>query len=647
MRLPDARVIVVAGYLIAYVALDWASYIHPVAPYAITPWNPAAGLSLALLLVFGVRYAPAVFFAAVLAEVVVRGGGSSALEIATYGAILAAGYAGMGAFLLRAARFDPGLKSLRDLAVFGITAGVGAMGVAVCYVGAHVLAGAFTSEQFPEYALRDWIGEVLGIMILTPALLIHGPALVEERRWRLGGTGALQALSIVAALWVVFTAHVADPAQLFYLLFLPLIWISVRHGLKGATLALVSTQVGLIISVQLAGYDAHVVEEFQLLMLALGVTGAFLGMAVDQLRRTQDALRTSEAELSAVVSMAPDAILTIDEAGRVIAANAAAEALFRAPSGGLRGAALAALIPDLQEPIDLAPGQEVRARRLDATTFVAEVSLGRLSIGERRIHIGILRDTTQRKEIENRLRERERELDRAMRAAAAAEMASSLAHELNQPLTAAANFAQACDLMLKRHDIEPGRLAHTMERVVAEVSRAGEVVRRLRDLSRGGSARFESATLESLIEASMQTLKDRFQRHGIAVAVKLPADGLPRALVDRVQVEMVLNNLVANAVDAIASSDGAARDISIEAALHDPGFVLVAVRDSGPGLAPAIMERLFVPFSTTKPSGSGLGLSISRSIVESHGGRLWMEPQACGAAFFLTLPAAPGQERPA
>ncbi|MBI2318130.1 MAG: MASE1 domain-containing protein, partial [Betaproteobacteria bacterium] len=426
---------IVVGYLFAYVLLDWASYIHPVAPFAITPWNPPSGLSIALLLVFGLRCTPVVFVAAVLAEVVVRGAGGSPIEIASYAAILSGGYAAMAAFLLRGTRFDPSFKTLRDLVIFGVTAAVGAMGVAVCYVSAHVLAGAFTWNEFPEYALRDWVGEVIGIMILTPALLIHGPALARTRRWRLSGAAIVQALSIVAALWVVFAANVTDPSKLFYVLFLPLIWISVMNGLRGATLALVATQVGLIVSLQLVGYGARVVVEFQLLMLALAVTGAFLGMAVDQWRRAQDTLRTSEAELSAVVSMAPDAILILDGAGRVIDANAAAEALFRASSGGLVGSSVAGLIPGLREPFESLQGREVRARRFDGTTFPSEVAFSSVPIGERKAYIGIVRDTTRRKEIEDRLRERERELDRAMRVAAAAEMASVLAHELNQPLT--------------------------------------------------------------------------------------------------------------------------------------------------------------------------------------------------------------------
>ena len=631
---------IIAGYLLAYVILDWASYIHPVAPYAITPWNPAPGLSLALLLIFGLRYAPALFFAALLAEVIVRGAGGSVAELTAYAAILAIGYTAMAAFLLRVVRFDPNLRTLRDLSIFTAIVVLGAMVVAVCYVAAHVLAGAFTWTQFPEYALRDWVGEVIGVMILTPALLIHGPALSKKRRWQVGPEAILQAITIVAVLWVIFRVDAADPSKLFYLLFLPLIWICMRYGIEGATLALVATQVGLIVSVEVGGYGASSVLEFQLLMLALAVTGAFLGMAVSQWRRAQDAVLERDAELDAIVSTAPDAILTVDETGSIVAANAKAEMLFIAPESGLVGIRISTLLPELRRPLELTQDHEVRAARIDGTNFYAEVSFASVPIGGRRLHIGIVRDTTRRKEIEDKLRERERELDRAMRVAAAAEMASMLAHELNQPLTAASNYARACDLMLDGADKDPAPLAETMSRVLFEVTRASEVVRRLRNLVRGGAAKLESVEIQNLVDAPLQSLQDRLERHRILLTTQI-APTLPPCFVDRVQVEMVLHNLVVNAIDAIVDANVAERRIAIEASADAPGFVRVAVKDSGPGLSASIVERLFTPFNTTKATGSGLGLSIGRSIVESHGGRLWVEPLSSGTAFYLTLPTTP------
>jgi signal transduction histidine kinase len=516
-------VLVSAAYVAAYVILDVVSYIHPVAPYAITPWNPPPGLSLALLLAFGLRYAPALFVAALLAELLVRGGGAGMPEIAFYAFILAAGYTTIAAVLVKVMRFDARFASMRDLLVFTVGVAAGTLAVSALYVGAHVVAGRFSWSDFADHALHFWVGDVIGVVVTTPFLLVHA----RRPLIRQGPTmeAVLQALAIVAVLATVFSmAHVAA-AKFFYLLFLPLIWICVRHGFPGATAGLLATQIGLIVSVHLAGYATESVVEFQLLMLALAITGAFLGMAVSQWRRASQALEAREADLN-----------------------------------------------------------------------------------------------------------------RAMRVAAAAETASALAHELNQPLTAASNYVQACDIMLREIAQTPPALSDTMRKALTEVERAGEVVRRLRDFYRGGEAHREPVELARLIDESMRPLRGRFERHGIVVTQRLAPD-LPTVAVDRVQIEMAIHNLLGNAIDAISDANTDVREIVVEAA-REGSVVSLAVHDSGPGVAPAVAEQLFRTFATSKPSGMGLGLAISRSIVESHGGRLWLEPAARGARFVLTLPVA-------
>jgi two-component system, LuxR family, sensor kinase FixL len=236
------------------------------------------------------------------------------------------------------------------------------------------------------------------------------------------------------------------------------------------------------------------------------------------------------------------------------------------------------------------------------------------------------------------LETREAELNRAMRVAAAAEMASALAHELNQPLTAASNYLQACDIMLARDAHAPSDLANVTRKASAEVERAGDVVRRLRDFYRGGPARRESVSVSDIFADSVKPLKARIERHNVRIVERLAA--APRVAVDRVQISMVLHNLVANALDSVGSSPGDAREIAVDAS-PEGAMVRISVHDTGPGIAPSIAGQLFETFATSKPTGMGLGLAISRSIVESHGGRLWLEPSTWGARFTLTLPAAP------
>jgi signal transduction histidine kinase len=520
-----STLVVACAYVAVYVLLDWISYIHPIAPYAITPWNPPPGLSLALLLGLGLRYAPALLVAAVVAELTVRGSQATSIpELFAFASILAGGYAIIAAILQKVLRFDPRLSSVRDLLTFTVAAAAGSMVVAALYISAHIISGRFAWENFRDYALAFWVGDFIGILVTTPFLLVHMPRLMQ-RGWTFGAEAALQGLMIAAVLAVVFVTGDVQASKFFYLLFLPLIWICVRSGFEGATAALLATQVGLVVALQFAGYAADSMLEFQALMLALAVTAAFLGMAVTEWRQATHALEGREAELN-----------------------------------------------------------------------------------------------------------------RAMRAAAAAEMASALAHELNQPLTAASNYVQACDIMLRQNGAQQAALRPAIDKAWAELQRAGDVVHRLRDFYRGGEGRRERVQLSALFERSLQPLRGRLERHRIRLTSNFDGE-LPLVMVDRVQIEMVMHNLVANAIDSISDAASADRAIALSAQ-QDGRMVRISVEDTGGGVPGAIAGELFRTFTTSKPGGMGLGLAISRSIVESHGGRLSLDATSGrGARFVLTLPA--------
>lgn len=630
------RVGVAAAYVAGYVLLDWVSYIHPIAPFAITPWNPPPGLSLAMLLALGLRYAPLLLLASVLAEIVVRDAGGSPGEVLGYAAILAGGYAATAAWLLRGARLDARFLTLRDLSVFTASVGVAAAAIASAYIAAHVVAGRFSWAAWPEYTLRFWVGDVIGIVVLTPLLMVHA---VGSRRpkWRITGEGLLQAAAIVAVLLAVFRAGDEAAARYFYVLFLPLVWISVRHGFEGATVALLAMQLGLIVAMQLAGYASSSVLELQLLMLTLAVTGLFLGMAVSEWRRVRRELEGREAELQTVVSTAPDAILTVDDAGRIAALNDAGAAML-GPREALIGSPLSRFVSELPPNLADARAMPARATRTDGTSFPVEVSAGSSAFAGRRIDIAVVRDMSQRKAIEEQLREQERELNRAMRAAAAAEMASALAHELNQPLTAATSYVQACELMAQRSSEGQAKLSDTMAKAVAELKRAADVVRRLRDMYRGGPVRQQPADLAQICAGVVRALNDRLQRHAVTVVTDIPAR-LPPVKVDPLQLEMVVHNLLGNAIDSMTAAHCSERIITLSAHVRADGMVQLAVHDTGPGVHDSRVATLFQPFATSKAEGMGMGLAISRSLVEQHGGRLWLESSCSGATFALALPA--------
>ncbi|MCC6611579.1 MAG: MASE1 domain-containing protein [Burkholderiales bacterium] len=628
--------VVAAAYVVAYVALDWVSYIHPLGPFAITPWNPPPGLSLALLLVFGLRLAPAVPIAGLAAELVVRGWPAHPVPVVIATLVIAAGYTATAAFLHARARVDPALATVRDAVSFIGVVAIATMVIAVAYVLVHAASGQIAWGNFAVSALQLWVGDAIGILVTTPVLVhLLGPGRRAGMR-RAGREIAAQAVAVALALFVVFGIDAASAAKYFYVLFLPVIWVSMRHGAPGAAVVLLAIQLGTIVAVQSGAYASATVLEFQLFMSALAVTGLVLGAVVSERSLAQDAVAAREAQLTSVVQTAPDGILVLDERGRVLRANEAAGVMFGAAAPALVGRAVAELIPGLALHASPAARVEQAARRVDGTLFPAEIAIGRSAGGAEPLCIAILRDVSDRKEMESQLRERESELARSLRLAAAAETASALAHELNQPLSAIGNYVRACALLMENPDANRERLVSTIRAVVGEVGRAGEVMRRLREFFRSGASRLERVAVAELVRGGTAPLAQRLARHRIALDTEIEL-GLPDLLVDRLQIEAVMHNLLANAIEAIASGAGAGGRIAVRATLVGT-TVRITVSDTGPGLSAELAHRMFKPFTTTKAEGMGLGLAISRSIIENHGGRLVAEPAAAGAAFSFTLP---------
>ncbi|MFA7241419.1 MAG: MASE1 domain-containing protein [Sulfuricellaceae bacterium] len=520
------RVLAIVGYIALYVFLDWLSYIHPVLPVAITPWNPPPGLSLVFLLHFGLRNWPALFVAAFLAEVLVRDIPAPLPWLAFSSCALTGCYATVAALLADKARIGESFDNLRDLTRFLAVILPGALAAALAYVAIFTLAGLVPDAGFFANVLRFWVGDAIGIMVVTPLLLVYGAGNIPRLRggWRATAEMMLQAVSVLLALWLIFGVELTDEYKFFYLLFLPLIWVAMRHGIQGATVAIAGIQLSLIAILQWSGRSDTEVLEFQLLMATLTVTGLFLGLAV-----------------------------------------------------------------------------------------------------------------TNRYKVEEQLRHRQTKLNQALRMAAAGEMASAFAHELNQPLSAISNYLRACQTMLTMPDDQRELLCATMDKVVAEAGRAGQVMQRLRDFYRSGTLRLERIALEPLLQGGLEPLIKRAGHHGVALSLKV-ATGQPEVLVDRIQIETVLHNLVGNAIEASAASKHA--KIEVSAVPGENGEVRVCVADNGPGIAPEMANRLFEAFATDKPDGMGLGLAITRSLIDAHKGRLWAEAApGGGACFCFTLPA--------
>lgn len=375
-------------------------------------------------------------------------------------------------------------------------------------------------------------------------------------------------------------------------------------------------------------------------------------------RAAEVASRSSENHLRSILSTVPDAMIVIDEQGIILSFSAAAERLFGYTEDQIKGSNVSRLMPSPdRERHDsylsryLATGERriigigriVFAQRQNGTTFPMELSVGEALGDGQRLFTGFVRDLTERRRTEERLEEVQAELIHVSRVSAMGTMASTLAHELNQPITAVANYVEAVrDLLATPDPDDVPMIREALDDAAKETMRAGHIVRRLRDFVARGETDKTVEKLPALInEAAVLGLMGA-QERGVKPRFDLDPDASP-VLVDRVQIQQVLINLIRNAIEAMADSDR--KDLTVRSVSDRPGMVRVTVGDTGSGVDPAVVDQLFTAFVSTKVEGMGLGLSICRTIVEANGGRIWMErPEQGGAQFHFTLVRAETEE---
>lgn len=367
------------------------------------------------------------------------------------------------------------------------------------------------------------------------------------------------------------------------------------------------------------------------------------------------ALEAAEARLRSILQTVPDAMIIIDERGHIESLSTTGERLFGYGSEEACGRNISLLMPSpYREQHDayigryLATGERriigigriVIGQRKDGTTFPMHLTVGELRTGNRHHFTGFIRDLTDQQLTEDRLKELQSEVTHMSRFTALGEMASTLAHEINQPLTAISNYLKGSRRLLERMEGDNvDVLRDAIAKAADQALRAGQIIRRLREFVARGESERRIESLPKLIEdASMLALVGA-REHGIAVTFRLdPAADL--VLADRIQIQQVLVNLIRNAIDAMSEA-GAVRRLDIATADGPDGQVEVTVGDTGPGLTPEVARQLFQPFTTTKRKGMGLGLSICRTIVEAHGGKIWVDsPPDGGTIFHFTLRAA-------
>jgi PAS domain S-box-containing protein len=649
------------SYIALYLALDRLSFVGALHGIDITPWSPSAGLAMALLIIKGLRYAPLVMLAEALSNATLPVVSVAVMPVCMESLVVAAGYTGAAA-VLRHAGLQAGIRMSMDVVMLLIVTIIGSGFGAIGFVGTYAAAGVVPWSGFAEAGFHYWVGDAIGIVVFVPPILM-----LHERikRWGPAPPGhgrasfqfvefAAQGASIVAALAAVFSGSGGGHGLgLFYLLFPPLIWIAMRHGLPAASWAVLTIQIGLIVGLEIQGHSELTLRAFQLFMFALAATGLMLGAVVSERRRLGLALIDSEGRCSAILNTARDGVLLIDARGAIQSINAAVERLFSFPSHRLIGRNAADLVegvPDLLHRLKLAahsPASEVNcwefeARRDDGTSFPIEFSAGRFDLQGTEHYTVVIRDISARRRAEARYREHEAELAHVSRVSLAGEMAAGLAHELSQPLTAIIAYARGCLRLLAGSAPEPALLHEGVAAVAQQAERASEVLDRLREFVRGGEYQRTPTEVKPLIDAAVSLISMEAMQQKVEIDAAIDPR-LPAVLADRIQIEQVLLNLLRNAMDAMEGANTERRSIVIKARRKTKHAVEISVADSGPGVAAEVVDALFDPFITTKPLGMGMGLSISHSIIESHGGSLRMAANlasGAGAMFIFDLPIA-------
>jgi len=513
------RILIGCVYLAVYVALDDVSFVKPYRGIGITPWNPPPGLSVAVVFLGGRFYAPFVLVAPALADAVVRG---SVLGVpvemmqsfATGGVYLAAGLVLQGI-----AFFDPRFRYVRDVLTLIAVTVVAALLATALTVAILLSAGFIAEYEITAVAWRVAVGDIIGILVVVPLALIAA----THRPWPVPGALALvQLVALVAALAVVFGYRDATAFQLFYLLFLPLLWIALTYGPPGSAVALNIIQIGLIIGAEIRFGTEPGLGALQVLMIALAITGLIVGAIV--------------------------------------------------------------------------------AEREDAAA---------------------------------RLRDQQAAINRALRLRSAGEVAATIAHEINQPLTAITTYAGIAAKALDEGKFDFASRA--VAKVRSESERADQVLKGIRELLKQGSIKKRNVDLKASFGEIEMLLEEDLAKKGVQLTVAVASD-FPVIRADGTQLQQAIHNLIVNGAEAILSV-GRTGSVVVTVDVADGGAeTLIEVRDDGPGFPPGFDLDQPAPFVTTKPEGSGLGLAVARSIAEAHGGSLAIVSSPSGSRVTLTLP---------
>jgi len=497
-----------------------------------------------------------------------------------------------------------------------------------------------------------------------------------SRIWGYGVAVLLVTSTMIISHWL--TPHIGFPGTLFLCAVILSAWFGgVGPGLVATALSALAFHYSFLHPIPSFGPPPREMPRLVMYVISnllVGLLSAAQRSATESIRRTRDDLKLTvqdlhisnealhaesrerkqaEQKFRGLLESAPDAMIIMNREGRIVLVNTQVEKLFGYKRDELLGQEVEILVPErsrvphpqhrkefFAHPRLRPMGEGLRlfGRRKDGTEFPVEISLSPLETEEGTLVSGAIRDVTERTRAEEALRQAKADLAHSNRVTTMGELSASLAHEVNQPIAAAITNANTCLRWLSRDqpDLEEARAAAS--RIVQDGKRASEIVDRVRLLFKKGTLQRELVNLNEIIREMIALLESEATRHNILVRSELAAN-LPRNAGDRVQLQQVLMNLVMNSIEAMRDVDGA-RELTIKSQRDENGQVLISVSDTGVGLPPQKTDEIFDAFFTTKTHGTGMGLRISQSIIESHGGRLWAANNSPrGATFQFTLPA--------
>lgn len=504
------------GFVLVYLLLDWVSYQVPMFGANITPWNPEKAFAIVYWQHAGLRAIGPYAFALALGDVIVRGMSLDASPLLLANLPVLICYGVLGEYLRRGRMGQASFEDTHWVRRWALAVTICSGIASLAYVYAMVGLGRIPPAQGSAACVIEWIGESTGIFANMPLF-----SLMASRSGRVRLLAILRSpetygyCALAAIVFLVgFPSGVVVKLHLFYVLLLPVIWAAAHQGLPGAAFSAFLVQVGLAIQVHRLARGLENVYELEILVGLFSLVGLFLGLVVEEQKRTMKKLRQT-------------------------------------------------------------------------------------------LHL-----------------------------AAASELTAALSHEMLQPLSAIAIYGAACRSLATAGGAQ-AKLLETIGLMVQESARAGDVVRKLREFFRTGTFHPEEVDIAALLNRAADAFEARAAERGVRLQVSV--DREPRVTADPTHLSIVLRNLIANAFDAVESVDRHRRWITVSASRLAGGGVRVGVEDSGPGVSAEEVGKLFESFYSTKSSGLGLGLVMSRALVEAHGGRLWAEAGNHGV-FKLELP---------